>query len=189
MRKGNTWLILTLVNLKVPANALWHWRPWHGAFHIYPITLFSEQWPPANCLCLYCANFQTLPKNCQENSSWPRLKSLERLFLQFNCTCAYYWMSVFPCSKLVMSCSHVFRICFDTLDVRTQVCLKLFFFFFLLVFLVFEKSPKDKNIKPKHTDVSWQHTWCTKTIMERHRVITSACSCSSKRQYCKLIDR
>lgn len=34
----------------------------------------------------------------------------------------------------------------------------LFFFFFLLVFLVFEKSPKDKNIKPKHTDVSWQHT-------------------------------
>lgn len=170
MRKGNTWLILTLVNSEVPANALWHWRAWHGVFHIYPITLFSEQWPPANCLSLHCASSQTLPKNYQENSSWPRLKSLQRLFLQFNCMCAYYWMSIFPGSKSVMSYYHVFRICFDTFDVKSQICLRLFCF----VLLVLEKSPKDKNINLTHIGVSWQHAWYTKTITKRNRVITSA---------------
>lgn len=121
--------------------------------------------------CLYCANSQTLSKICQENSSWPRLKSLQRLFLQFNCICAYYWMSIFPCSKSVMSYHHVFRICFDTLDVRSQICLKLFFLFALLVF---EKSPKDENIQLIHIGVFWQHAWCTKTITKRNRVIISA---------------
>lgn len=134
MIKENTWLILTLVNLKVPANALCHWRAWHGTFHIYPITLFSQQGPPANCLSLYRASSQTLPKNRQENSCWPRLKSLQRLFLHFNSICAYYWMSIFPSSKLVMSYHQVFRIGFDTLDVRSQICLKLFCLFVLLVF-------------------------------------------------------
>lgn len=125
MRKVNTCLIV--VNL---TNALWHWRAWHGAFHIYTITLFSEQWPPANCLSLYCASTQKLPGEFKLAQN----ESLQRLFLPFNCICAYYWMSIFPCSKLVMSYYHVFRISFDTLDVRSQICLKLFFLFALLVF-------------------------------------------------------
>lgn len=99
------------------------------------------------CLChMPCASSQTLPSNCQENSSWSKLKTLKGLFLHFNGACLwvplYAFYSMFTMSYELASCLQhlLWHIEWEVTDSTKAFS---FFFFFLLVF---QKPHKDKKL-------------------------------------------